>query len=162
MRSGHLDGRVQVGALDHVVAADLLFGLRVWPVGYQHLAIADTKDPGLGGIAESAAVQPYPPAGHLVHPRPDSTELGRSPVGPRLGGVVVPEHEHVLHESSIVSPSPSRRRTGATIVDIVSRVPVTNELPSLRRPTTTSPVLTPIRSASRPPKQPLHLTLHPE
>src|SRR5215471_13040830 len=49
MRGSHLDGRVQVRALDHVVPAHLLLGLRVRAVGDQHVAVADPDDPGLAG-----------------------------------------------------------------------------------------------------------------
>src|SRR5215470_4007538 len=48
MRGGHLDGRVQVGALDQVGAAHLLLGLGIRAVGDQQVAVADPDDPGLG------------------------------------------------------------------------------------------------------------------
>src|ERR1700745_3738854 len=51
MRGGHLDRRLKVGALDDVVAADLLLGLRVGPVGDQRLAVADKDHCRLRGIA---------------------------------------------------------------------------------------------------------------
>src|SRR5215469_5805281 len=41
MRRGYLDGRIQVRALDHVVAAHLLLGLRVRAVGDQQVAVTD-------------------------------------------------------------------------------------------------------------------------
>src|SRR5215472_14992797 len=94
MRRGYLDGRVQVRALDHVVAAHLLLGLRVRAVGDQTVAVTDPDDPGQGCIAERAAVQPYPPVAHLVHPRPDGRQGDCAAVGRRF---VFPEHQHVPH-----------------------------------------------------------------
>ena len=43
MSGRYLDGRVQVGALDDVIASDLLFGLGKRPVTDQQLAVAGRR-----------------------------------------------------------------------------------------------------------------------
>src|SRR6185312_15076289 len=50
-----LDGLVQVGAVDHVVAADLLFGLGERPVADQQFPIADPHGGGVADVAQPVA-----------------------------------------------------------------------------------------------------------
>src|SRR4029077_18533865 len=54
-------------------------------------------DRGLAGGAEHAAVPHDPAFGHLVHPRLDRNHHGGVLVRRRLGGLIDPEHHHVLH-----------------------------------------------------------------
>src|ERR1700730_3993501 len=51
-----LDRLVQIGALDHVVASDLLLGLGEWPIADQHLAVADLHRGGVADVAEGVTV----------------------------------------------------------------------------------------------------------
>src|SRR5207247_10527405 len=111
MRGGYPDGRIEGGALDDAVAADLLLRLGKGPVGDQHLAVTDMDDSGLGGRAERAAVHHDPALGHLVHPRLDGDHHRRVLVRRHLGGLIDPEHQHVLHVSPITGqPAQSRPR----------------------------------------------------
>ena len=60
MPGSYPDRRVQSGALNDVIAADLLLRLGERPVGDQQLAVTDMDDLGLTGRAERPAVQPDP------------------------------------------------------------------------------------------------------
>src|SRR5207249_3396254 len=62
------DRLVQVGALDHVEAAHLFLGLRVRPVGDEHLAVAPPYRRRVAGRAQPVADQPRAAALHLVEP----------------------------------------------------------------------------------------------
>src|SRR5260370_31002229 len=55
----HLDALVQVGAVDHVVAGDLLLGLGERPVADQQFAAADLQRGGVADVPEPVAVQAH-------------------------------------------------------------------------------------------------------
>src|SRR5271170_669319 len=99
MAGSYPDGRVKVGALDNVIAADLLFGLGKRPVRDQQLALTFTHDLGIADRAERSAVQPDPALGHLFHPRLDGNHHRRVVVRRHLSGLIDPEDQHVLHWS---------------------------------------------------------------
>ena len=97
MSGRYLDSRIEVGAFDDAVAADLLLRLGKGPVGDQHLAVTDLYDRGLAGRAERAAVHHDPALGRLLDPRLDRDHHRRVLVRRHLGGLIDPEHHHVLH-----------------------------------------------------------------
>lgn len=97
MPGRYLDRRVQIGAVDDGIAADLLFRLRERAVGDQQFAVSHLHDRGFRRRAECAAAKQNPALGHLFHPRLDGDHHGRIVFCRRLAGLVDPEHQHALH-----------------------------------------------------------------
>src|SRR5690348_4226906 len=109
-----LDGLVQVGAVDHVVAADLLLGLGERPVADQQFPIADPHGGGVADVAQPVAVQQHTAAIHLAEPVGVRGQPGRARGrGVAPGGLVDAMDQHVPHETASFVHHLSDERTGA-------------------------------------------------
>ena len=110
-----LDGLVQVGAVDDVVAGDLLLGLGERPVAEQHLAAADPYGRGVLGRAQLVTVEPDAGRVELVGPRHRLVQVGlvRHPVE---HGRVDAHEQHELHR-----PLPLVASGVQVMVTLVSR-----------------------------------------
>src|SRR5215213_7729147 len=87
----HLDGLVEVLALDYVVAGDLLLGLGERAGGEQHLLLAHPHRGGVFGGAQACPAPMYPPTVPLLAPAPEPRvviDAGRV----RQAGTFVADH----------------------------------------------------------------------
>src|ERR1700689_1032102 len=98
MRRGHLDGLVDVRALEDVESADHLLGLGERPVADQHLAVPHRDRLGLARGPEPVAIQPDAARDHVIEPGKTPAFLGvpRLLVGLEASAVDTDQH-HVLH-----------------------------------------------------------------
>src|SRR6266508_1289882 len=95
----HFDGLVQVLAVDHVVAAELLLGLREGPVGGERPAVPDPHGGGGGGRVQRLARLEEPAVddvlGEAVVRRGHGGGVGLGGLGERL--LVAVDGKHVAH-----------------------------------------------------------------
>jgi hypothetical protein len=112
----HLDGLVEVGALQQVEAEHLLLRLRERAIGDQHVAAADADGGAVGRRPQAVADQPDTATVHLGHPVLDG--VARLVLRRHLVAVVTADQEHVLHLGSLLvllGRSPLRQPASARI-----------------------------------------------